>query len=264
MEIDYGPLIDTMTWSASRIKAFEQCPYGWFLHYILFPDQPGIPKFYTSYGSFMHSLLEGYYRGELTKEDMLTRFLTGFQTEVRGRRPKPSTVQKYIDSGVNYLSGFTPPPWETVGVEIKLRFRIQNFPFIGIIDHLGRDESGLIITDNKSRELQPRSGREKPTLKDKELDEMLRQLYLYAVAVEQEYGELPSKLCFNCFRNNQLIIEPFQIDAFEETKKWAIQQIEEIRKTEEFEPNENFFYCPWICEMSDRCKYNLQTISERR
>ncbi len=264
MEIDYRPLIDGMTWSASRIKSFEQCPYGWFLHYLLYPDVPGKEKFYASYGSFMHRLLESYYRGELTKEEMLTRFLTGFRTEVRGRRPAASTVQKYIESGVSYLSGFQPLPWETVDVEIKLRFHIHEIPFVGIIDHLGRDETGLIITDNKSRELQPRSGRAKPTKKDAELDEMLRQLYLYAAAVEQVYGELPSKLCFNCFRNGSLIVEPFDLDAYEETQRWALDRIEEIRGTQSFEPNEDFFYCPWICEMSELCKFNLRSLAERR
>ena len=30
----YGPLIRDMVWSYSRIKAFEACPYRWFLNYI--------------------------------------------------------------------------------------------------------------------------------------------------------------------------------------------------------------------------------------
>lgn len=33
-EINYAPLIDDMVWSYSRIKAFEDCPYRWYLKYI--------------------------------------------------------------------------------------------------------------------------------------------------------------------------------------------------------------------------------------
>lgn len=264
MEIDYRPLIDGMTWSSSRLESFDRCPYAWFLHYILYPDEPGKKKFYAEYGSFMHRLLEGYYSGELTKDDMLLRFLTGFKSEVCGKRPKASTVEKYIESGVSYLSGFSPLPWETVAVEMKLGFHIHDIPFVGIIDHLGRDETGLIITDHKSRELSQRSGRTKPTLKDKELDSMLRQLYLYAAAVEQNYGELPSKLCFNCFRNGELIIEQFDPCAYEKALDWASNAVEMIRETQEFDPVENVFSCQWICEMSDLCKFYLSTLAERR
>lgn len=33
-EVNYAPLIDDMVWSYSRIKAFEDCPYRWYLKYI--------------------------------------------------------------------------------------------------------------------------------------------------------------------------------------------------------------------------------------
>ena len=33
-EISYAPLIEDMVWSYSRIKAFDDCPYRWYLKYI--------------------------------------------------------------------------------------------------------------------------------------------------------------------------------------------------------------------------------------
>lgn len=33
-EVNYAPLIDDMVWSYSRIKAFEDCHYRWYLKYI--------------------------------------------------------------------------------------------------------------------------------------------------------------------------------------------------------------------------------------
>lgn len=33
-EVNYKPIIQDMTWSYSRIKSFNDCPYRWFLKYI--------------------------------------------------------------------------------------------------------------------------------------------------------------------------------------------------------------------------------------
>lgn len=66
----YKPLIDDMTWSYSRIEAFNDCPYRFFLRYI--KRHKETDKFYASFGSFMHKLLEQYYKGELKQEDMVT------------------------------------------------------------------------------------------------------------------------------------------------------------------------------------------------
>ena len=44
---------------------------------------------------------------------------------------------------------------------------------------------------------------------DTELDEFLKQLYIYSKAVEIEYKTLPSSLQFNCYRQNLTIKEHF-------------------------------------------------------
>ena len=48
-EVNYAPLIDDMVWSYSRIKAFEDCPYRWYLKYI--KKFHGKDMFFSSYGS---------------------------------------------------------------------------------------------------------------------------------------------------------------------------------------------------------------------
>lgn len=261
--ISYKPLIDDMTWSYSRIETFNDCPYRFFLRYIKrYTDDD---RFYANYGSFIHKILERYYNGELTKKDMLTTFLIDFKKEVKGMRPKESTVQKYISAGCDYLKSFSPFPFKMIAVEKKVEFKIGDYNFVGYIDYLGYDEDGSIcIVDNKSRDLKPRSNREKPTLKDMELDKMLRQLYLYSVAIEQEYGVLPKLLCFNCFKSGVFIKEQFDMQKYEEAKQWAIESIEKISNAEDFEPNQDFFSCFYICGVSDHCSYDIETREERR
>ena len=58
-------------------------------------------------------------------------------------------------------------------VEMKVEFDIGGHPFAGHIDYLGGKGGEYYIVDNKSRMLNPRSKRSKPTKHDMELDRML-------------------------------------------------------------------------------------------
>lgn len=252
-EVSYRPLIEDMIWSYSRLDSFKDCPYRWFLKYIKKCSETD--KFYATYGSFMHKLLERYYRGELSKDDMLTTFLTNFSTEVKGARPQASTVEKYIKCGAEYLKGFEPFKFNMIDVEKKVEFNINGIPFVGYIDYLGEIDGEFVIVDNKSRDLKPRSKRAKPTVKDGELDLMLRQLYLYSAAVRQEYGKFPKLLCFNCFRTGTFIEEPFNEDAYKEAINWATNLVEEIMDTDDFYPLVDYFGCGFICGVSKECEY---------
>ena len=256
-EVSYRPLIEDMIWSYSRLEAFDDCPYRWFLKYIKHCKETD--KFYSSYGSFMHKLIEGFYKGAFTKEEMLNKFLAGFSKEVRGTRPQEDTVTKYIQCGCEYLRGFQPFRFNMIDVEKRVEFDIDGIPFVGYIDYLGEEDGEYVIVDHKSRTLKPRSKRAKPTAKDKELDSMLNQLYIYSAAVKNEYGKFPKLLCLNCFRTGVFIEEPFNEDAYHAAIEWVKKQVEKIKDADDFYPNREFFSCCYICGVSDECCYNQIT-----
>lgn len=260
-DISYKPVIKDMVWSFSRVSSYEDCPHRWFLRYI--KQYKEKDKFYASYGSFMHKLIERYYKGDLKKEDLFSEFLINFSKRVKGERPKEETVKKYIEQASEYFKNFTPLPFQPVAIEDKVCFEIDGIPFVGFIDFLGEEDGEYIIVDNKSRDLKPRSNRQKPTVKDKELDEMLKQLYLYSEAVYQKYGKHPKELCFNCFRTGVLIREPFVMEHCQNTIKWVKKKIEEIYEDSDFLPNQNFFSCKYICGVSDECIYDIKSSEER-
>ena len=79
-EVNYAPLIDDMVWSYSRIKAFEDCPYRWYLKYI--KKFHGKDMFFSSYGTFMHKLIELYHKGEKTPRQIVDMYLQDFKTEL--------------------------------------------------------------------------------------------------------------------------------------------------------------------------------------
>ena len=267
-DMNYRPIIEDMTWSYSRIGTFDECPYRFFLRYIKhYKDDD---KFYASYGSFIHRLIECFYRGLMTKEEMLDEFITGFSTQVKGERPKGSIVESYIKSGVDYLKSFTPFEYNMIDVEKKVEFEIapedgeDGIKMVGYIDFLGEKDGELYIVDNKSRNLKPRSNRKKPTKNDIEIDEMLRQLYLYSAAIKNEYGKFPKALCLNCFRSGTFIVEPFNEEAYNEAIKWATEKVHRIADTDDFYPNWDFFYCSNLCGVSDHCCYHDINRTERR
>lgn len=251
-----------MQWSFSRIESFDSCPYKWMLRYIRGWDEKD--TFYASYGTFIHEIIRKYYEGELNKHQLLPYYLTNFKVCVLGERPKDSTVKKYIESGVNYFKNFQPFPYNIIAVEKKVNFDLDGIPFVGFIDYIGEKDNDYIIVDNKSRELKQRSGRQKPTVKDIELDEMLKQLYIYSEAIFQLFGKYPKTLAFNCFRNGVFIEEQFDENAFKNAKKWAVETIHRIEDEEDFAPNQDMFACKWLCGLSDRCKYDIDAKEEWR
>lgn len=292
-EVDYKAIIRDMTWSYSRIKSFDDCPYRWFLKYVqpilliqrVFggnrPSRPDIDAayvrgelekgdvgilyaylgaerkemFFASYGTFMHKLIELYYRGEKTRQQLCDLYLQGFKTQIRGRAPNRTVFANYFKSGIQYLRTFQPFPYHVLAVEKKVDFDLIGIPFVGYIDFLGEKDEDLFVVDNKSRVLKPRSRRAKPTKTDEELDAYLIQLYLYAAAVEQEYGRLPKALCFNCFRVPLFITEPFQEKAYAASQSWLSEKVEAIKREANFRPSMEYFKCKYLCEMQDFCEY---------
>ena len=252
-DLIYRELMNDMVWSHTRIACFEDCPYKWYLQYIRHEKET--PQFYASYGSFIHKLLEQYYNGQLTKQELPLWFLIDFKGEVKGERPSASIVSKYLNQGCDYLKNFEDFPYEKVSVEEEMRFEIGGIQFVGYIDYLGIKDGEYYIIDNKSADLKPKSGREKPTLQDEKLDKMSRQLYLYAEAVRQKYGKFPKALCFNCFRTGKFIKLGFDKQKYDETIQWALDTIETIKNTSEFTPWVEYFPCKYLCGYSDECCY---------
>ena len=170
-EINYAPLIDDMVWSYSRIKAFVDCPYRFYLKYIRHIH--GKEMFFASYGTFMHKLIETYFKEGKSPRQLTDIYLRDFKKEVIGRAPNKTVFGNYFTGGLRYLRGIHPFPYRPVAIEKKVDFKVNGIPFIGYIDFLGELDGSLYVVDNKSRVLKPRSKREKPTKTDEELDAYL-------------------------------------------------------------------------------------------
>ena len=255
-EISYEPLIRDMVWSYSRIKAFEACPYRWYLKYIRFPKKHGKDLFFADYGKFVHELIADFYSGRKSRQEVELEYLQRFREKVKSFAPNKKIFTNYFKDGLSYLRSLEPSANQVLAIEEETKFSVGDIPFIGYIDRVDRDKTGEIsIIDNKSRKLKPRSGRKTPTKADEELDDYLRQLYLYSIPVKDMYGCFPSKLCFNCFRDKLTIEEPFRKEVFNSTLQWAADRVGEIAVETDFKPIVEYFKCRYLCEMQDYCEY---------
>ena len=249
----YSYIINEMVWSHSRITTYEMCPYKFFLTYIL--KLPKQRLFFSDYGSYAHSIIEKKLNGELTDEELDVYYLLNFRDNVIGKAPNTKIFQNYFKQGLSYFGDFNFPYSNILDVEANMEFSICGKNFVGIIDAVASND-GLIIIDNKSRNLKQRSTRSKQTKSDIELDKYLRQLYLYSIPLHDKYGSYPKELCFNCFRNSTIIRELFNESALEETKDWALGLIDAIEQESEWSPNMEYFRCRYLCDVAHHCEYN--------
>lgn len=255
-EVSYEPLIRDMVWSHSRIKAFDDCPYRWYLKYVRYPKAKKKEMFFANYGKFVHELIASFYSGEKSREELEAEYLRDFRAHVKAYAPNRTVFKNYFVDGLNYIRRLQKPKNKVLSVENKVEFQIGNIPMIGYIDRLEEDQDGrILVIDNKSRTLKPRSHRSKPTKTDEELDQYLRQLYLYSIPVQDQFGKPPDKLCFDCFRSQLFIEEPFNEMASENAKQWVKDRVDEIAVETEFRPNMEYFKCRHLCEMQDYCDY---------
>lgn len=255
-EVSYEPLIRDMVWSHSRIKAFDDCPYRWYLKYVRYPEAEQKEMFFANYGKFVHELLASFYSGEKTLPQIEAEYLKNFRTKVKAYAPNKAIFKNYFIGGLNHIRRLKKPKNKVLSVENKVEFQIDDILLVGYIDRLEEDSDGhIIVVDNKSRTLKPRSNRSKPTKSDEELDQYLRQLYLYSIPVQEQFGRFPDKLCFDCFRNETFIEEPFTEEGYEGTKLWVKDRVKEIMSESEFRPSIEYFKCKHLCEMQDYCDY---------
>lgn len=231
-------------WSFSSIKSYEQCPYGFHLHYV--EEQPERENGFQQSGSFVHELLEKAYKNELAEWELADEFEEHYAEKVTERFPFYNMAKAYYDKSLEYLRTFEKfEGYEVVGVEKKVLCEVMGYKFVGFIDLLLRDKDGnYIIVDHKS----------KSAFKKGEKEEYLKQLYLYSHAIFNEFGVFPKELWFNLYRSGEVVKTEFNDDDYVVALVWFKSAVDKILKEQDWECKPDSWYCSQLCGMD--CVFN--------
>ena len=252
-------LVDGMRWSFSRLNSFKQCPYAWYEQYM--NCNKGIGNFFSSYGSFMHKILEMYEKEELSLFELPMYYEEHFYEEVPEDAPPNQYVdikQSYYDKGFEYLNDISLilDDYEVLGVEKEIHFKISDCDCIGYIDLLlkNRKTGEIIVLDHKSASLKFKKSGEISKTDADHFEEFKNQLYLYSMAVIEEYGKV-DYLEWNMFRDQRHVKIQWKQEEYEKAIKWAEETLKKIREEEAWFPNPDFYYCHYICNQRQCCPY---------
>lgn len=268
---DYKELIDKMRWSYSRCSAYEQCPYNFFLKYIVDDDDQYLAEgnFYAEVGGYVHSILQMIFNGELSIDDAADYYVEHFDENVF-YTTRESAMQTTFELCANYFAEadfYWLKNFEILGVEKQIETNIDGYPFIGFIDLLLRhkDTGEIYLIDHKSSAY-PFKVDGKSVLKKAENDfkKYKRQMYLYCKAVYEEYGKYPEWICWNHFKDQKVAKIPFDINEYNASVEWFVDTIHAIENDCEFRgkcedesgKSKEYFYRKNICEFRSSCEYN--------
>lgn len=254
-------IIDTMVWSFSRLSSYHQCPYGFYLKYI--ECNQGEPNFFGQYGSLIHTILEKYEKEELSLFEISQYYEENFDRAVTCDAPKNKYVdirQSYYEKGLEYLDNIDLmlDKYEILGVEKEVTFNIGGYEMIGYIDLLLRDKETQEITvlDHKSGSIKFKKNGEVSKTEYEHVLGFKRQLYLYSIAVIEEYKVKPRYLQWNLFKDRKWLTIDFKDEEFEDAKKWAEDTVKAIEKETAWLPSPSQYFCYNICDMRNcACEY---------
>ena len=242
------PIPENFKWSFSKLSSYSSCPMMFKLCYLDHIKDDG--NAFSDYGTFVHSILEGWAKDEIPDFLMAEVYKEGYDDAVRHSFPPfPKGMgEKYYNAGLRYLESFDGfgEEWEVVSAEERFEINIGGYPFVGVSDLLLRHKKTgeLWVIDHKSKSA---------TSMNKELLTYRRQLYTYAAHVKEKYGVYPTKLSFNMFKEGTFIDEPFDMDMFNDTMKWIVDTIESIMSETNWKVNTNSYFCRFVCSAFDAC-----------
>lgn len=257
-ELDF--LLDTMTWSFSRLNSYYNCSYEWRLHYLECNKSEN--GFFGEYGSLIHTILEKYAKGELSLFDLNQYYEEHFNECIPHDAPPNKYVdirQSYYDKGIEYLNNIDLylEKYEILGVEKEVNFRIGDKDFVGYIDLLVRDKetNEIVIIDHKSASIKILKNGNISKSDQQHFLEFKRQLYLYSIPIIKEYGSV-SKLKWNMFKDQKWIEIPWKREEFDEAIQWAKDTLDLIEKEVLWLPNPDYYYCHYLCgQRNNACEY---------
>ncbi|NMB48749.1 UvrD-helicase domain-containing protein [Candidatus Kuenenbacteria bacterium] len=269
MSISYAPLAEKnkielpKAFSYSQLKAFETCPYQYYLSFILKIPTPGNAMF--SYGKTMHATLQRFLTGArelggaaqaalfggqekeekriVSLEELLKIYREAWiddwyeskwrKEEYRARGQK--SLKKFYEQ----LGGQAP---EVIELEKSFNLKIGLYTVRGVIDRIDRLSNGKVeIIDYKTGEAKSEASADKD------------QLLIYQLAAKEVFGWEVEKLTYYYLDNNTTVSFLGSEKELEKAKEKVLGLIEKIMKYD-FTATPGQFVCQH-CDFKEICEF---------
>lgn len=247
-----------MTWSFSRLHAYEQCGYLFYLKYI--EEREGESNYYAANGKAMHEVMEALLSGKISIEDCPQYYAEIYDTIYE--TTKQSTMDITHEKCMDYLcvmDDIDRDMYEILGVELRLDFKIQKYKFIGFADLVVRNKTTgeVILVDHKqANHFLKKDG----TPLKNQTDNFLaykKQMYIYCKGLYDCLGLKVDKIVWHHFKDlGELTIIPYRQEESDEALNWAVHLIEAIKKDNKFKNTSSFLMCTALCDFRNECEYN--------
>ena len=246
-----------MTWSFSRLHAWEQCPYAFYLKYI--EQRDGESNYYAANGKCMHEVFEAILTNQIPLDECTQCYADKY--DLICETTKQSTMDSTYEKCMDYLctiDGIDLEKYEILGVELKLDFNIGKYKFVGYADLVVKNKKSgeVILVDHKqATHFMKKDG----TPLKNQLENFLayrHQMYIYCKGLKDYFGIDVNKIIWHHFKDNgELTIIPFEADEYEETLQWAANTIEKIKKDKKFLNKRSYVLCSSLCDYRNDCEY---------
>ena len=250
------------SFSFSQLKAFETCPYQYYLNFILKIPTEGKATF--SFGKTMHSTLQKFLtqikqsnniiQPALFENNKKTKKLPELKELLKIYKESwfddwyesKSQKEEYYKLGEKSLKDFyvkieknTP---NVVELEKGFNLKIKDYTIRGVIDRVD------IVEDNKVQIIDYKTGSAK-TEKTIEKD----QLLIYQMAAQDVFGWNTKELTFYYLNNNSEVSFLGTDKEIEKQKEKILDLISNIQK-QDFTATPSKFKCDW-CDFKGICKF---------
>lgn len=244
-----------MIFSYSAIKAYEQCPLKFKLKYIdkIRVEERTIEQIL---GDCVHRTLEELYRkvmrGEIPSiSDLNTHFIENFEESLNSNKVRivKGKVEDYKQKGLNCLENyyFKNYPFnedKTIFLEKKIKFRLGDFKFKGIVDRLSVKDSlnqnKILIHDYKTSN----SFTKEDHFRDRQLD-------IYSIYFREVYPNYGIIKVHHLLSKGETFLSKVSDMKLQSIKKEMINKMVEISKSDYFPPVVSYL-CNW-CEFRRIC-----------
>ena len=225
----YTKEINNMTYSFSRLHAYEQCPYLFYLKYI--EGREGESNFYAANGKAMHEIFEELLTEKISIDECTIAYAEKFDMIFETERESimENTYEKCMDF-LCEMDDIDRNLYEIIGVEMILEFMVEKYKFKGFADLVVKNKltGEVILVDHKQAgHFLKKDG----TPLKNQLDNFLaykKQMYLYCKGLKEQHGIQVDKIVWNHFKESQVTVIPFRQEELDETVEWAKKLIAKI------------------------------------